>query len=274
MPVTTERLCLALALVALASPARAGDGVFEINQTCATTTGCFPGDGAGFPVTIESDGAYQLTSELTLATANQTAIQVSTSDPPVVTIDLRGFAITGVTTCTGEPAVCSGTGLGYGIRSVRDITVRNGTVRGMGDVGVQVGAGSTIEDMLITQNGGDGVRITTGGSRRSIVRGNRIWKNGGEGLSASWQDGDGNYAGTIVYGNVAAGNGSNGLRPQGAAVTGNVAVNNLLWGLSTLTSSGYADNLFFGNKGGNVAADQVNSGLQIGGNVCSGVACP
>jgi hypothetical protein len=278
MPVTTKRLGLGLALAtlaALAAPAHAGDGVFEINQTCATTTGCFPGDSAGFPVSIGSDGAYQLTSELTLATADQSAIQVSlSSSPPSVTIDLRGFAISGVTTCTGEPAACTGIGSGIGIRGARGTTIRNGTVRGMGDVGVNTGAGSTVENLLVEQNGNDGVRISYGASRRTIVRGNRILKNGGDGIAASFQDGDGNYAGNLVEGNVVAGNGKHGIRVYGGAVTGNVAANNLMEGLDINSTSGYVDNLFLGNKGGNLAADQVSTGAQLGGNVCSGVLCP
>lgn len=275
MRLMMKQLGLALAaLAALALPAHAGDGVFEINQTCATTTGCFPGDSAGFPVTIQNDGAYQLTSELTLATADQSAITVSTSSPPVVTIDLRGFAIVGVATCTGEPATCSGTGTGIGVRGVRNTTIRNGTVRGMGDIGVQTGAGSTVEDMLITESGDNGLQISTGASRRSVVRGNRIVKNGGEGISATWQDGDGNYAGNLVEGNVVGGNGSNGIRVYGAPVIGNVSANNLLKGLNINSTSGYVDNLFLGNDGGNIAADQVTSGAQLGGNVCSGVLCP
>ena len=32
----------------LAAHALASDGVLEINQTCATTSGCFAGDGPGF----------------------------------------------------------------------------------------------------------------------------------------------------------------------------------------------------------------------------------
>lgn len=278
MPVNTKRLGLALAIVAagwFAAPARAGDGVFEINQACATTTGCFPGDSAGFPVTIQSAGSYQLTSELTLATASQSAITVSTSTDPIVTIDLRGFAITGIATCTGEPAACANAGSGIGIRGVAGSTIRNGTVRGMGDNGVQAGAGSTVEDLLIVGNAGNGIQISGGGgSRRAIVRGNRILQNGGEGISAAWQDGDGNYAGSLFEGNVVAGNGSNGFRPQGALVTGNVAANNLLRALNATTTSGYVDNLFIGNYGANVAGDQVSGGLQLGGNACSGVVCP
>jgi hypothetical protein len=39
------------------------DGVLEINQACVSV-GCFPGDLAGFPVTISSTGSYRLTSSL------------------------------------------------------------------------------------------------------------------------------------------------------------------------------------------------------------------
>src|SRR5262245_32414033 len=41
----------------LALVASASDGVLEINQTCAAV-GCFQGDSAGFPVTINSAGSY------------------------------------------------------------------------------------------------------------------------------------------------------------------------------------------------------------------------
>jgi len=45
-------ISIPLLVLFLAMPARASDGVLEINQTCAIQTGCFAGDTAGFPVTI------------------------------------------------------------------------------------------------------------------------------------------------------------------------------------------------------------------------------
>lgn len=42
----------------------AADGVLEINQTCAEATGCRPGDGSGFPVTISSPGNFIPTRDL------------------------------------------------------------------------------------------------------------------------------------------------------------------------------------------------------------------
>ena len=62
----------------LASAAYAGDGVLEINQTCATETGCFPGDSAGFPVTVNvgTGSSFRLTSDLALPNSDTTAIQI------------------------------------------------------------------------------------------------------------------------------------------------------------------------------------------------------
>jgi hypothetical protein len=65
---------LALALASVA--ANAGEGVLEINQACATQTGCFPGDGAGFPVVISSSGSYRLTSNLSVPDANTSGVVV------------------------------------------------------------------------------------------------------------------------------------------------------------------------------------------------------
>jgi hypothetical protein len=277
MPVKKLRCALALLSLAIAAaPAQAGDGVFEINQACAAT-GCFPDDNPGFPVTIEHAGSYVLTSNLTLTAATQTGISITTNEPGI-TIDLRGFAITGVVTCTGEPTVCTGASTGDGITGGVGATIRNGTVRGMGEVGVRTGAGSTVENMLVEQNGGRGIMLSGGGgSRRVLVRGNRVLRNGDDGISAGWQDGNGSYAGNVITGNVAAGNAGYGIRAHGATVTGNVVANNALEGLGlfggggTTGSSGYADNLAFGNNGG---AEQISSGHQLGGNLCGAVACP
>ncbi len=53
----------ALLLLALAGPALAVDGVLEINHTCATQTGCFSGDTAGYPVTIDGTAGARAPAE-------------------------------------------------------------------------------------------------------------------------------------------------------------------------------------------------------------------
>ena len=51
LPITS---LAAFLLSTLPCPSFASDGVVEINQTCAITTGCFAGDASGFPVTIQA----------------------------------------------------------------------------------------------------------------------------------------------------------------------------------------------------------------------------
>ena len=90
-----------LLLLALAGPALAVDGVLEINQTCAISTGCFPGDSPGFPVSVTQPGSYRLTGNLDLSAegVNVSGIAVSVSS---ATIDLGGFYIAGPTSCSGS----------------------------------------------------------------------------------------------------------------------------------------------------------------------------
>jgi len=83
----------------LAFSAHAVDGVLEINQTCAVNTGCFSGDTAGFPVTIDGSAgrSYRLTGDLVLPNGNTHGVRITTQD---VGIDLNAFAIIG-TACVG-----------------------------------------------------------------------------------------------------------------------------------------------------------------------------
>ena len=85
-----------LILLALGGSAVAADGVYEINQACALSTGCFLNDAAGFPVTITASGSYLLTSNLVVADVDTNGIEVSEKG---VTIDLNGFAVSGPRFC-------------------------------------------------------------------------------------------------------------------------------------------------------------------------------
>src|SRR5436190_8539455 len=101
-------------LVVASLPARAVDGVIEINQKAALAGGVTAGDAPGFPVTIDASGSYRLTGNLSVD-HKTTAIQV-TAAAADVEIDLNGFSILGPTTCTAPPTVaCSPLGSGRGI---------------------------------------------------------------------------------------------------------------------------------------------------------------
>ncbi len=195
--------------MALATPARAVDGVIEINQAKAKVGGVTPGDTPLFPVTISQPGSYRLTSNLDVTDAsarpsgtlaeNTTAIQVTVDN---VTIDLNGFMIKGPTVCSGAPLTCSPTGSGIGI-DVSSPTgpqtgsaVMNGTVQGMGLFGIIFGTGvpvSRAEKVLAVHNGLSGISAARVTDCMALY-------NGGNGI-----------LGNAVTGSIAYGNSSNGI---------------------------------------------------------------
>lgn len=145
---------LPLLTLGLAFPVLAGDGVLEINQTCAVNTGCFAGDTAGFPVTLSAEGSYRLTGNLDVSgqptPENVTAIEITADG---VTVDLDGFSIVGPRACPTTPQACApaenGAGIGIDtLPGVRNTTVLGGTVRGMGSHGLSLeGRGTRVEGM-------------------------------------------------------------------------------------------------------------------------------
>jgi hypothetical protein len=78
-----------LFVTVLARPALAVDGVIEINQARALAGSVSPGDGAGFPISLNQRASYRLTSNLDVPFSTD-GIEVNVDD---VTIDLNGFSI-------------------------------------------------------------------------------------------------------------------------------------------------------------------------------------
>lgn len=151
-----------LLFLTLSARALAGDGVLEINQSCATQGGCFPGDAPGFPVTITQSGSYRLTGNLTLP-LDTTAIDITAS---AVVVDLGGFAITGPNTCSGSPILGCTVNFGNpGIRANRSgqsgVTIRDGSISGMGGEAIETrnadvsSTATVVEDVFVTSNGGN-----------------------------------------------------------------------------------------------------------------------
>jgi hypothetical protein len=153
----TSSLCLPIVAMVFFVPAiaLAVDGVILIDQNKAMAGNVTPGDAPGFPATISQSGSYRLSGNLTVPNADTTAIQIITDN---VTLDLNGFTIKGPTVCTsttisGPVTSCSPTGLGLGIIArgadslflLDNITILNGTIRGMGSNGIFVGRASRIE---------------------------------------------------------------------------------------------------------------------------------
>jgi hypothetical protein len=193
------RLLTLLLLLLFATPALATDGVLEINQTCAVQTGCFTGDSAGFPVTIglSAGRSFRLTSDLTVDDENTDGITVSGWS---VSIDLNGFEIAGPVTCSGgpppSPVTCtpaSGTGSGVEVffPSNSGISVRNGSITGMGRRGVFLGVQAEVTNLRVRWNGEAGILVGSG----STVSGNTAYQNGSGGIIA--------FQGSTVSGNTA-----------------------------------------------------------------------
>jgi len=219
------------------------DGAREINQACVAT-GCFPGDGSGFPVVIGRSGSYIFTSNLDIRDEvnpeNVTAIIVQPNDAFGVVIDLNGFFIHGPVFCGGTPPTeCNPTGTGIGIKSTQlFLTIKNGNIFGMGDDGIQHTSGTKIENMHIENCGGDGIDGTGNGS---VFLDNVIRRNGGNGITT----------------------GRHGL------ASGNLIHANIGIGLNAHVSMGFVNNVLSQNTGG-----ELNGGANMGGNICSGTLCP
>ena len=175
-----------LVWVGLSCNIYAVDGIVLIDQNRALAGNVTPGDGPGFPVTISRSGSYRLSGNLTVSGANTTAIQITADE---VTIDLNGFSIVGPTICGGSPVSCSPTGTGIGVdgQSQRNVTVVNGTVRGMGNIGVAVSSGGYVAKVHAHSNGSSGIMAF-----QSVVTGNTTTVNG--------------HRGIFIYNSVASGN--------------------------------------------------------------------
>jgi hypothetical protein len=285
------------------APAYAVDGVKLLKQ---------PGS---FPIVISEPGSYRLKGNLVVPDANTTAIRITVAN---VTIDLNGFTILGPTVCDDDGA-CAPTGGGQGITtpgnagSREGVTVRNGTIQGMGSDGVSLSEFSVVEHLRAISNGNNGIYAGFGGR----IVGNVASRNGNRGIAAgpgaviSGNVVEGNYIGIngggfgtgTIASNVVRGNRAhgiicwsgvvvdnlvsrNGFGPgggtpspgitaiQGSRVFGNSVVNNARVGIEMTSGSAYGNNVLDGNNGGN-GNPQASGGVQLGPNVCGGdTICP
>lgn len=226
----SRSMSILASILLAASGAHAGDGVLEINQTCAIETGCFAGDAAGFPVTITGNLAiaengsagsksFRLTSDLTVSSSSTTAIEVSLNG---TRIDLGGFEIR----CLSSPGLpqfpqpCAAAPAGDydggdGIRTVSDsidfVSIRNGLISFIGDDGLALGGHAHVTDVTIRAVGDAGVVLFTGGSVEAV----RIDGTGGDGIRArestirgsvvrmAGQDGIETYGGRLLDNEIA-----------------------------------------------------------------------
>jgi len=222
-------------LLLLASPASAVDGQIEINAVSAAAGGISPGDAPGLPITITAPGSYVLTGDLS-AGANVYAIDIQTGD---VTLDLGGFTLSG--TLSGS----FGIGI-YISPSLRNIEIRNGTVRSFLNYGIFVSSTSELIRVI-------DVRAFENGATGLLIQGN----------------------GSIVRGCTAALNGLYGIRGfPGSIAMDNVVYKNNDLGM-VLNDVAYGGNIVYDNNNGNVNPQvSANFSVQTRTNQCGLAACP
>jgi len=254
-----------LGATALAGPVAAVDGVREIHESCVAA-GCFPGDTPGFPVQVATSGSYRLTSNLHVTSADTTAIDVTAA---AATIDLNGFEISGVTVCDFAGGTCAPGGSGNGVSAsgagVADTVVRNGTVRGMGNIGVLVTGGGEVEHVQAIGNGSVGISVDPGAVRHCEVSLNGLY-----GISCGRCLASGNVVTLNLDVGMVAGS-------AGAHFTDNSVIQNRGFGISGFgLAPAYGNNVVQENRGNN-SLPQVapGVGIEIATNVCgTDTICP
>ena len=258
--ITFLQFLLYAIILCIAPPmTHAADGEKLINMAKVTTGGLTPGDAAGFPVTISQPGSYKLTGNLTVPNANTNAI-VITSDH--VTVNLNGFAILGPTDCSGGLTPCANAGNGKGISTTDvhfNISIRNGTVQGMGFSGIELSGDSNLVEYLhVRSNGKNGIVLFESlDEGSSIVQYNTVQRNGNYGIYV--ENG-------MVSHNVVSVNGSGILLYVGIA-SNNVITRNANFGLLLEPNASYVSNSLINNGG------TVFSGINMGQNLCNNAVC-
>lgn len=292
-----RRLALSLFLALLLStPLAAVDGVIEINQAKALAGGVTPGDTPGFPVIIDQPGSYRLTGDLTVDEVELDAINVRAEN---VTLDLNGFSILGPLSCTYSESTlnctpeASGNSNGDGIKVQQgNLAVINGTIRGMGRMGIVNFANNPrpfpvrVENVRLLENGMSGIDLNVTAEvsiHNCIAARNGLWgfavgDNSRVTSSIAVQNGDrgmlANGENVLISESIFDRNVNNGIWfPGGKSGTllDNRFTNNGMFGIGGSGDLAYAQNVFSGNGSGTV----TGTAIEVGINVCNGsTTCP
>lgn len=237
----------ALLMLASAVPALA-DGPVIITHAKALAGNVTPGDGPGYPVTLNKGGSYQLGGNLAPG-AGKTGIVIAAGN---VAIDFDGFTLTG----------SSGGAIGVSGKK-QSATIRNGTITGMAENGIHAEAAFwVVENMMITNNGDNGV-YSVGYLR---MQNSSVAKNGGFGVYCT--------LGCLIENSIIAENQKSGVFVGGGTILGNTIVNNSGPGIKAASTarSGYGNNTIDGNNHG---GPEVSPGqlFPLHPNSCGDASC-
>jgi hypothetical protein len=232
-----------------AASAFAVDGQILINQSTVMAAG-------GFPYKITQPGSYKLSGNLTVP-ANADGIDITADN---VTLDLNGFNISGPLKCTFAAAgvSCSGSVVGWGVFSGQNnTTVKNGSISGMANGGVDAGSGSgsgaLIEEVSVSQNG-------VGIAATGIVRRCTASLNRAIGITVDRG---------VVEDNALFEN-QEGMSVAFATVTGNAVSLSVTVGMESVFTT-FGSNSFSQNKSANVSSGTGTTSQN--NNNCDGGTC-
>jgi hypothetical protein len=265
-------IALAGALALVSHSLHARDGAMKIDQSCVAA-GCFPGDAPGFPVTIAGGGSYVLTSDLNLSGVPQGTygIQLTAPIAASVDLDLAGHTLDGRGSCSGNPVTsCSG---GFGLRGIDidtyglAVRVHDGSVRGIAGTGIvagAAGAGSSIENVTVTECSDTAIYpgIQYGGAIH--LRNVRMTRNGQGGIASA-------ITSRLDFdGGIVSGNGVRGVEVTTGATIRNVSFSdNAGFALRTTGAMALRGNSFVNNNGGGTNPQwSIAAVRDMGANVC------
>ncbi len=254
-------LVLALQLAAYGSAA--GDGEIEINQASAEAGGVTPGDGPGFPVTLDRPGAYRLTGNLASPIATGAIVIAATN----VTLDLGGFLVSSTNACTGYPTTSCAVEFGVsGIAASASqflVVVRNGSVSRMGGNCIQLlGPSSVVEDVRAFGCGTVGIGVGTGARVVRSFSGSNLLHGIGLGDGATAEGNEARANG--IWGIVAVG-------PLGGNVIANRAYQNGQIGITVSGPVLVSRNVATANS--IVQINVLSPAKSLFDNLCDGALC-
>jgi parallel beta-helix repeat protein len=146
----------------------------EVEPRTAINATNTPGD-ADSLFKITQPGSYYLTGNIT-GVIGKHGIEITSSG---VTLDLNGFELRGVSDMGAFDGVTASTA------NLNSVCIRNGTVRGWGDEGVDfratIVANASLKDITASENGGDGLAAGFG----NIVSHCLSYDNDGHGFSSA-----------------------------------------------------------------------------------------
>ena len=225
----------------------------EVEPRIAINATNTPGD-ADSLFKITQRGSYYLTGNIT-GVVGRHGIEIAASG---VTLDLMGFDLSGI------PAMGAFDGVSATVNGLTNNTIRNGSVRGWGDEGVDLGTNfannSAVIDVRASSNAGNGIFTGSG----STITGCTAYDNTGNGILTSF--------GSTITGCTAYNNTGNGISTSsGCTISNCTARRNTLDGIRVMSDCLVLANAcsFNGNGGDGAGIHATGSDNRIEGNNCT-----